>query len=106
MVVLSAMCLHYDSDSRDRQHPLLFTSTKCVADGYFSNERVSSVVCTEVIIFFFFVVMLSIIVHHFISMLVIMFKTCLGPLSEMSLSSTYPGYFRVVHSIQMNKRKV
>jgi hypothetical protein len=54
MVVLSAMCLHYDSDSRDSQHPLLFTSTKCSADGYFSNERVSSVVCTEVIIFFFF----------------------------------------------------
>jgi hypothetical protein len=53
MVVLSAMCLHCDSVSRDSQHALLFNSAKCSADGYFSNERVSSVICIEIIIFFF-----------------------------------------------------
>lgn len=48
MVVLSAMCLHYDPVCRDSQHPLPFNSTRCSADGYFSNERVSSVICTEI----------------------------------------------------------
>lgn len=61
MVVISAMCLHCDSVSRDSQHPLLFNSTKCSADGYVSNERVSSVICTEIIYVYFFLVILSII---------------------------------------------